>query len=107
MLCARKPFRTRRMCSERNTAVISRRGVIGSSSRPFNRKPKMFQFIPFATPWPSPAISGLVTTLATASRRITNEDYERLALLKGIREAPRDELRDGAACPRPAELRGG
>jgi hypothetical protein len=48
----------------------------------------MFQFIPFATPWPSPSISGLVTTLATASRRITNEDYERLALLKGIREAP-------------------
>ena len=62
------------------------------SSRLFNRKPKMFQFIPFATPWPSPAISGLVTRLATASRRITNEDYERLALLKGIREAPRDQL---------------
>jgi septal ring factor EnvC (AmiA/AmiB activator) len=51
----------------------------------------MFQFIPFATPWPSPAISGFVTTLATASRRITNEDYKCLALLKGIPEAPRDQ----------------
>jgi hypothetical protein len=36
------------------------------------------------TPWPSPTTSAFATALATASRRITNEEYERLARLKSI-----------------------
>lgn len=48
----------------------------------------MSQFLPFATPWPSPAISGFAMAVATASRRITNEEYERLALLQGIYVPP-------------------